>query len=113
MVTFVLLAAALTVAGAITVAIPLLRGGVTAAAPGPAPWAAVAVTVLLVIGSAGLYVSRGHRPGRGRTPRGSPPSLGARPARRPQQKPQQLPGWPMPRRSYLAPHEDPLAPRGL
>jgi len=51
MVTFVLLAAALTVAGVIAVVIPLLRGA-GASAPGPAPWAAVAATVLLVIGSA-------------------------------------------------------------
>ena len=41
MITFVLLAAALTVAGVIAVVIPLLRGGVRAAAPG----------VLLLVGA--------------------------------------------------------------
>src|SRR2546427_832422 len=44
MLTFVLLAAALTVAGAIAVAIPLLKSGAAAEAAAPAPWAALAAT---------------------------------------------------------------------
>src|SRR6266403_1042829 len=81
MVTFVLLAAALTVAGVIAVVIPLLRGGVGAAAPGPAPWAAVAAAVVLVIGSAVLYVSWSNWPWRTVTPGDSPQSMVARLAR--------------------------------
>src|SRR2546430_4092921 len=109
MITFVLVAAALTVAGVIAVVIPLLRGGVGATAPGPAPWAALAATVLLVIGSAGLYVSWSNWPGTAVTPRDSPQSMVAPPAPQPQRDPQNLDGWLMLRRSYLALPEDPPA----
>src|SRR2546429_6982133 len=78
MITFVLVAAALTVAGVIAVVIPLLRGGVGATAPGPAPWAALAATVLLVIGSAVLYVSWSNWPWTAVTPPDSPQSMVAR-----------------------------------
>src|ERR1700693_2809443 len=81
MITFVLLAAALTVAGVIVVAVPLLRRGATAGAPAPAPWAAIAATGLLVVGSAVLYVSWSNLPWRTVTPGGSPPSMVGRLAR--------------------------------
>ncbi len=113
MVTFVLLAAALSVAGAMAVAIPLLRGAVTAAAPGPAPWAAVAATVLLVIGSAVLYVSWSNWPWRAVTPGDSPQSMVARLARELEQNPQNLDGWLMLGRSYIALQEYPLALRAF
>ena len=113
MITFVLLAAALTVAGVIAVVIPLLRGGVSAAAPGPAPWAAVAATVLLVIGSALLYVSWSNWPWRTVTPGDSPQSMVARLARELEHDPQNLDGWLMLGRSYIALQEYPLALRAF
>ena len=113
MVTFVLLAAALTVAGVIVVAVPLLRRGVTAAAPGPAPWAAVAATGLLVIGSAVLYVSWSNWPWRTVTPGDSPQSMVARLARQLERDPQNLDGWLMLGRSYLALQQYPLALRAF
>ena len=113
MVTFVLLAAALTVAGVIVVAVPLLRRGVTAAAPGPAPWAAVAATALLVIGSAVLYVSWSNWPWRTVTPGDSPQSMVARLARQLERDPQNLDGWLMLGRSYLALQQYPLALRAF
>jgi len=113
MVTFVLLAAALTVAGVIAVVIPLLRGGAGASAPGPAPWAAVAATVLLVIGSAVLYVSWSNWPWRTVTPGDSPQSMVARLARELERDPQNLQGWLMLGRSYIALQEYPLALRAF
>jgi cytochrome c-type biogenesis protein CcmH len=113
MVTFVLLAAALTVAGVIAVVIPLLRGGVGAAAPGPAPWAAVVATVLLVIGSAVLYVSWSNWPWKTVTPGDSPQSMVARLARELERDPQNLEGWLMLGRSYIALQEYPLALRAF
>jgi cytochrome c-type biogenesis protein CcmH len=113
MVTFVLLAAALTVAGVIVVAIPLLRRGVTAASPGPAPWAAVAATAVLVIGSAVLYVSWSNWPWRTVTPGDSPQSMVARLARELEHDPQNLDGWLMLGRSYIALQEYPLALRAF
>src|SRR6266403_347682 len=113
MITFVLLAAALTVAGVIVVAIPLLRRGVTAAAPGPAPWAAVAATGLLVVGSAVLYVSWSNWPWRTVTPGDSPQSMVGRLARQLERDPQNLDGWLMLGRSYLAMQEYPLALRAF
>ena len=113
MVTFVLLAAALTVAGVIVVVIPLLRRGVTASAPGPAPWAAVAATGLLVIGSAVLYVSWSNWPWQTATPGDSPQSMVARLARQLERDPQNLDGWLMLGRSYLALQQYPLALRAF
>ena len=113
MITFVLLAAALTVAGVIVVAVPLLRRGVTAAAPGPAPWAAVAATALLVVGSAVLYVSWSNWPWRTVTPGDSPQSMVARLARELERDPQNLEGWLMLGRSYIALQEYPLALRAF
>src|ERR1700732_1056778 len=113
MITFVLLAAALTVAGVIVVAVPLLRRGVTAAAPAPAPWAAVAATGLLVIGSALLYITWSNWPWRAVTPADSPQSMVARLARELERDPQNLDGWLMLGRSYIALQEYPLALRAF
>src|SRR5215469_8853492 len=55
MITFVLLAAALTLASVVAVAIPLLRQ--RAAGAPAAPWAALATASVLVVGSAALYVT--------------------------------------------------------
>src|ERR1700731_4160829 len=111
MITFVLLAAALTVAGVIVVAVPLLRRGVAAAAP--APWAAVAATGLLVIGSALLYITWSNWPWRAVTPADSPQSMVARLARELERDPQNLDGWLMLGRSYIVLQEYPLALRAF
>ena len=55
MITFVVLAAVLTVAGVALVAVPLLKRTPTGASP--APWAALGAAGVLVAGSAILYVS--------------------------------------------------------
>jgi cytochrome c-type biogenesis protein CcmH len=112
MITFVLLAAALTVGGAIAVAVPLLRSGAATDAAAPAPWAALATTALLVIGSAGLYVTWSNWPWRSTgTPADSPQSMVARLARELERDPQNLEGWLMLGRSYIALQEYPLALR--
>jgi cytochrome c-type biogenesis protein CcmH len=113
MITFVLLAAALTVGGAIAVAVPLLRSGAaTGAAAAPAPWAALAATALLVIGSAVLYVSWSNWPWRSAsTSADSPQGMVARLARELERDPQNLEGWLMLGRSYIALQEYPLALR--
>ncbi|HEY0767052.1 MAG TPA: hypothetical protein VGD47_03770 [Steroidobacteraceae bacterium] len=111
MVIFVLLAAALTVAGVIVVAIPLLRRGVAATAP--APWAALAATAVLVVGSAGLYVSWSNWPWPSSTPADSPQSMVARLARELEHDPQNLDGWLMLGRSYIELQEYPLALRAF
>ena len=112
MITFVLLAAALTVAGVIAVAIPLLRRG-TGSPTTPAPWAALAATVLLVIGSAVLYVSWSNWPWRAVIPADSPQSMVARLARQLERDPQNLDGWLMLGRSYIALQEYPLGLRAF
>src|SRR5437763_6733726 len=111
MITFVLLAAALTVAGVIAVAMPRLRRGTGSTTP--APWAALAATVRWVIGSAVLYVSWSNWPWTAVTPADSPQSMVARLARQLERDPQNLDGWLMLGRSYIALQEYPLALRSF
>jgi cytochrome c-type biogenesis protein CcmH len=110
MLTFVLLAAALTLAGVIVVAIPLLRRGAEA---GAAPWAALGATAVLVIGSAALYVSWSNWPWRTETAADTPQTMVARLARELERNPQNLEGWLMLGRSYLTLQEYPLALRAF
>jgi cytochrome c-type biogenesis protein CcmH len=109
MITFVLLAAALTVAGALAVAIPLIRP--RAGFAPPAPWTAVAAGALLVVGSAVLYAAWSNWRWRASTAGDSPQTMVAHLARQLEQRPDDLEGWLMLGRSYNVLQEYPLALR--
>jgi cytochrome c-type biogenesis protein CcmH len=109
MITFVLLAAALTVASVIAVAIPLLRRGEAASAP----WTALAAAGLLVVGSAALYVTWSNWPWRAAPAADAPASMVSRLARRLEQDPNDVNGWLMLGRSYTVLQEYPLAARAF
>jgi cytochrome c-type biogenesis protein CcmH len=109
MVNFVLLVAALTMAGVVAVTIPLVRPNAAAAAP--APWAALGAAALLMIGSALLYVTWSNWAWHASETSDSPQSMVARLARRLEQHPNDLNGWLMLGRSYTVLQEYPLAVR--
>ena len=111
MITFVLLAAALTLASVVAVAIPLLRRG--AAGPATAPWSAIAAAALLVIGSAALYLTWSKWSWRPTRAADSPETMVAQLARRLEHDPTDLNGWLMLGRSYTALQEYPLAVRAF
>ena len=109
MVTFVILAAALTLAAVIGVAIPLLRKSVAATVP--ASRAALGAALLLITGSAILYVTWSNWRWRAAEPADSPRSMVARLARELEQNPKNLQGWLMLGHSYTVLQEYPLAVR--
>ncbi|HZC87461.1 MAG TPA: hypothetical protein VE266_10740, partial [Steroidobacteraceae bacterium] len=111
MITFVLLAAALTLASVVAVAIPLLRQ--RAAGVPAAPWAALAAAGLLVVGSAALYVTWSKWSWRAAPAADTPESMVAQLARRLERDPTDLNGWLMLGRSYTALQEYPLAVRAF
>ena len=111
MITFVLLAAALTLASVVAMVIPLLRHRSAGAAA--APWAALAATGLLVVGSAALYVTWSNWPWHAAPAADTPQSMVAQLARRLEQDPTDLNGWLMLGRSYTALQEYPLAVRAF
>ena len=111
MAAFLVLAAALTIAGVVAVTIPLLRPA-PAGAP-PARWAALGAAGLLVIGSAALYVSWSNWPWRASASADSPEGMVARLARQLERDPQNLDGWLMLGRSYTVLQEYPLAVRSF
>lgn len=111
MVTFVFLAAALTVAGVIAVAVPLLRRGSDALAP--APWAALAAAGVLVVGSLVLYLTWSTWSWRAAPAADSPQTMVARLARQQEQDPNNLEGWLLLGRSYVVLQEFPLAVRAF
>jgi cytochrome c-type biogenesis protein CcmH len=111
MVTFVLLAAALTMASVLLVAVPLLRRGASA---GPsASWTALAAAGLLVVGSVALYVTWSNWPWRSAPAGDSPERMVSRLARQLEHDPSDLNGWLMLGRSYIVLQEYPLAARAF
>jgi cytochrome c-type biogenesis protein CcmH len=111
MTTFVLLAAALTVALVILVALPLVRAG--SGAEAPARWAALGAALLLVAGSSALYATWSNWKWHQAPEADSPQTMVARLARRLEQDPQNLEGWLTLGRSYLVLQEYPLALRSF
>ena len=111
MAAFLVLAAALTIAGVVAVTIPLLRP--TPAGAPPARWAALGTAGLLVIGSAALYVSWSNWQWRASASADSPEGMVARLARQLERDPQNLEGWLMLGRSYTVLQEYPLAVRSF
>jgi cytochrome c-type biogenesis protein CcmH len=111
MLTFVLLATALTLAGVLAVLIPLLRAG--AAAEPPAHWAALGAAGVLVLGSAVLYIIWSNWPWHAAAAADSPQAMVARLARRLEHDPDDLNGWLMLGRSYTVLQEYPLAVRAF
>jgi cytochrome c-type biogenesis protein CcmH len=108
---FVLLAAALTVAGVALIVVPLVRQ--TAAASLPAPWTALAAAGVLVVGSAALYVTWSNwawhpQPAASAD---SPQNMVARLARRLESESGNLEDWLMLGRSYVVLQEYALAAR--
>jgi cytochrome c-type biogenesis protein CcmH len=111
MITFVFLAAALTVVGVGLVAVPLLRRFPTETTP--APWAALGATGVMVIGSVVLYVLWSNWSWRAQSAADSPQTMVARLARKLEKDPQDLSGWLMLGRSYVVLEQYPLAVRAF
>ncbi|MBS0416949.1 MAG: hypothetical protein JSR66_04505 [Proteobacteria bacterium] len=111
MTTFVLLAAVLTVAGVLLVAIPLLRTKPSDSTP--APWAALVAAGVLAIGSTVLYVRLTNWSWHTSVAEDTPQTMVARLARRLEQNPDNLEGWLMLGRSYTELQEYQLAVRAF
>jgi cytochrome c-type biogenesis protein CcmH len=111
MITFVLLAAALTMASVVLMAMPLLRR--SAGGPTGAPWTALAAAGLLVVGSAALYVTWSNWSWRATKVADSPESMVSELARRLERDPNDVNGWLMLGRSYTVLQEYPLAVRAF
>jgi cytochrome c-type biogenesis protein CcmH len=109
MITFVLLAAVLTVAGVALIAVPLLRKQPVEYSP--APWAALLAAGVLAIGSTVLYVRLTNWSWQTKPADDSPQTMVARLARKLERDPQDLNGWLMLGRSYTVLQEYQLATR--
>ena len=111
MITFLLLAGVLIIAGVAVIAVPLLRRLPTQLAP--APWTALAAAGVLVIGSAVLYATLTNWSWHSAPSDDSPQTMVARLARKLESDPQDLNGWLMLGRSYTVLEQFPLALRSF
>jgi cytochrome c-type biogenesis protein CcmH len=111
MITFVLLAAVLTIAGVALVAVPLLKKA--PAELSPAPWAALSAAGVLIIGSVVLYITWTNWSWHAEAADDSPQTMVARLARKLEKDPQDLNGWLMLGRSYTVLEQYPLATRAF
>jgi cytochrome c-type biogenesis protein CcmH len=111
LITFVVLAAVLTVGGVLAVALPLVRRG-SGTLP-PAPWAALTATGVLVLGGALLYLAWSTWSWHESPAADSPQTMVARLARQLEENPQNPEGWLMLGRSYIVLQEYPLAYRAF
>lgn len=105
---FILLAAALVLAAAALIAVPLLR---TRPALKPALWTALACTAVLALGSTTLYASLSNWSWHQSPGTGSPESMVEQLVHHLDAHPNDLDGWLMLGRSYLVLQEYPLAAR--
>src|SRR3954468_10766301 len=111
MMTFVLLAAVLTLAGVALIAVPLLKQKPVEYSP--APWAALIAAGVLVIGSAVLYARMTNWSWNPKATQDTAQTMVARLARRLEQNPDNLEGWLMLGRSYTQLQEFQLATRAF
>jgi len=111
MITFLLLAGVLIIAGVAVIAVPLLRRLPTQLAP--APWTALAAAGVLVIGSAVLYATLTNWSWHSAPSDDSPQTMVARLARKLESDPQDLNGWLMLGHSYTVLEQFPLALRAF
>ena len=111
MTTFVLLAAVLTLAGVVLIAVPLLRKKPVEYSP--APWAALVATGVLAIGSTVLYVRLTNWSWGTKATEDTPQTMVARLARKLEKDPDNLEGWLMLGRSYTQLQEFQLATRAF
>jgi cytochrome c-type biogenesis protein CcmH len=109
MITFVLLAAVLTIAGVALIAVPLLKKKPVEYSP--APWAALIATGILAIGSTVLYIRLTNWSWQTKIDDDSPQTMVARLARKLEKDPQNLEGWLLLGRSYTQLQEFQLATR--
>ena len=109
MITFVLLAAVLTVAGVAVIAVPLLKKKPVEYSP--APWAALIATGILAVGSTVLYIRLTNWSWQTKVAEDSPQTMVARLARKLEKDPQNLDGWLLLGRSYTQLQEFQLAAR--
>ena len=109
MITFVLLAAVLTIAGVALIAVPLLKKKPVEYSP--APWAALLATGILAIGSTVLYIRLTNWSWQTKVDDDSPQTMVARLARKLEKDPQNLQGWLLLGRSYTQLQEFQLATR--
>jgi len=111
MITFVVLAAVLTVGVAAAVAIPLLRRA--PAGPAPAPWAAIATVAVLAVGSGALYMTWSNWHWSEAPAADSPQTMVARLARKLERNPDDMKGWMLLGQSYNVMEQYALAARSF